>query len=100
MPKPVTYYATGNNIDTLVDCFGSCLEQLTIDDKKALRLILSQYTYASTPSDDYTLEDAMEDALAGLIIESQDIPLSVSILKGITHDDAESLLEAICAQIR
>ncbi|HEY9741868.1 MAG TPA: hypothetical protein V6C90_15375 [Coleofasciculaceae cyanobacterium] len=54
MTKPVTYYTTSNSIDTLVDRFGPCLEQLTIDDKKALRLILSQYTYLATPGDDYT----------------------------------------------
>ena len=43
----------------------------------------------------------MEDAFAiSLIVESQDIPEAISILSGITHDDCESLLEAICAQIR
>jgi hypothetical protein len=101
----VTYYGQTNRIDQLVEKYGGYLEKLDRETKLLLRITLSTYIFMQqeqTPTD-YLVSTALEDALCELVIPDsipQDLSDVCSQLKGLTQDEAETLLEALQHQIR
>lgn len=101
MSKPIQYYTSGEHLDKLCEKFGSQLDLLDREQKLELRIVLSYFVWGQDQmSDDYTINDAWTDSLEQLLIEDKQIQQCLEILQGITVRDAESLLEAISAQLR
>ncbi|RAM50974.1 MAG: hypothetical protein C6Y22_14060 [Hapalosiphonaceae cyanobacterium JJU2] len=102
MSKCVTYYIQTQQIDQLVEYFGTTLEKLTLVDKLALRAISSYWLFHLEVADlgEYTLTHAMEDTMQGYSEDCQvNLKKAVAILEGIGTGEAEGLIEALTAQL-
>lgn len=101
MTKPVTYFTSSNQIDKLVERFGSQLDLLDREQKLELRIVLTYFVFGQEQmGESYSLNDAWFDSLQTLMIEDVELMECLSILQGITISDAESLLSALLAQCR
>jgi hypothetical protein len=101
MTKPVTYFTSSNQIDKLVERFGSQLDLLDRDQKLELRIVLTYFVFGQEQmGESYSLNDAWFDSLQTLMIEDAELMECLSILQGITISDAESLQEALLAQCK
>ena len=101
MSQPITYYASGTQIDQLVNKFGSQLNLLNRSQKLELRIILTYLVWGfEQMGEEYTINDAWIDSLQHLMCESKEIEQCLEILQRISVNDAESLLEALQAQCR
>lgn len=99
--KPITYYAQSEQLDRLTERFGQELDKLDRPQKLQLRVILCFYTLGRNwMGDGYSINDAWMEALQPLVCEDEQIVECLEILGGITMRDAESLLEALSAQLR
>ncbi|MFN6564244.1 MAG: hypothetical protein RMY28_031245 [Nostoc sp. ChiSLP01] len=102
----VTYYGQTEKINELVDNYGAYLEKLDRGTKLLLRMTLAHFVFIQeqkSHSAEYTLTDALKEALF-VRFRSDFIPKDLSnvcsVLKGLTADEAETLLEALQHQIR
>ncbi|MBW4607145.1 MAG: hypothetical protein KME22_07950 [Hassallia sp. WJT32-NPBG1] len=101
MTKPVTYFTSSNQIDKLVERFGSQLDLLDREQKLELRIVLTYFVFGQEQmGESYSLNDAWFDSLQTLMIEDAELMECLSILQGITISDAESLQEALLAQCK
>ena len=99
MTKPITYYASTQQIDKLCEQFGHELELLDREQKLELRIILTCLIWGKEElGDDYSIGDAWEDSNQKLLIEDEEIIQCLEILEGISIADTESLLVALQAQ--
>ncbi|MHC5937100.1 hypothetical protein [Nostoc sp.] len=101
----VTYYGQTDLINQLVDKYGVYLEKLDRETKLLLRIVLTNYVFMQErhePSS-YTLIEASRDALFIRFI-GVDMPQVLvdicSQLKGLTQNEAETILSALQHQIR
>lgn len=95
-------YTQTLKIAEFVECFGVTLEYLSIEDKWALRAVLSYWAYKVRHSDiKLTLHDALNYVME---IGSTDCQVNsrkaIDILEGITNDEVEGLLECLNTQLR
>ncbi|MBW4632954.1 MAG: hypothetical protein KME30_13955 [Iphinoe sp. HA4291-MV1] len=103
MSKCVTYYMQTNQIDQLVEYFGTTLEKLTLADKLALRVTLTYWLFHCEVADlgEYTLNHALENMMQGYSEDYQiNLKEAIAILEGISKDEAEGLIESLTAQLR
>lgn len=109
MSKVTTYYVQNDQIDTLVERFGSQLEGIDIQDKLLLRVILSQYVYGIRYGDcSYTMPHAVLDCNAAdsegnpnyPMVNEENVTEFLTILDGASALTIDGLLEAINSQIR
>jgi hypothetical protein len=103
MTKPVTYFTQTDQIDRLVERFGSQLDSLDHTEKLALRATLTYYLFHIEVAElgKYTLEHAADETLRGYSQECQsNIREAIAILFGIAEDEVEGLIEALTAQLR
>ncbi|MBD2770964.1 hypothetical protein [Iningainema tapete] len=99
MSKPVGYYCSATQLDNLCERFGQELDLLDREQKLELRIVLTYFIWGQDQmGDSYTINDAWIDSLEQLSIEDNQINECLSILKGISVRDAESLLVALQAQ--
>ncbi|WDD35981.1 hypothetical protein PQG02_31745 (plasmid) [Nostoc sp. UHCC 0926] len=101
----VTYYGQTPTIDQLVENYGAYLKKLDRETKLLLRTVLTNYVFMRErhePSS-YTLIEASRDALFVTFIGMDTPQVLVDIcsqLKGLTPDEAETILSALQHQIR
>lgn len=96
------YYTSSDCLDQLTERFGGQLELLDRMQKLQLRTILTYFVLGrETMFDDYTIDSAVYDLnLWQLFLPDDQLQDALTILEGITVQDAESLLEALQAQCR
>jgi len=103
MSKPTTYFHQNEQIDTLVECFGSQLEVLTIAEKLALNTTISHWVMhqeiVGNSLGEFTLEHAFEEITCGWL-ERARVHQAVQILDGINERDALGVMEALVNQLR
>ncbi len=101
----VTYYGQTDLINRLVNNYGAYLEKLDRETKLLLRMALTNYLFMQErhePSG-YTLLEASMDALFITFLGMDTPQVLVDIcsqLKGLTQDEAETILSALQHQIR
>jgi hypothetical protein len=101
----VTYYGQTPRIDELAKKYGAYLEAVNRENKLLLRIALSSYILMQqeyTP-EEYPLSTALEDGLSELLIPDtipQELYDVCDLLKGLTVDEAESILDALQHQLR
>ncbi|NMF62494.1 hypothetical protein DP113_34020 (plasmid) [Brasilonema octagenarum UFV-E1] len=103
MSKCTTYYIQAQQIDQLVEYFGTTLEKLTPVDKLALRATLAYWLFHLEVADlsEYTLNHALEDTMQGYSEDCQvNLKKAIAILEGIGRGEAEGLIEALTDQLR
>lgn len=109
MSKPVTYFTQNDQIDTLVERFGSQLQGIDIQDKLLIRIILSQYVYRLRYGNcSYTMPQAVLDCAAAdsegnpnyPVVDEDSVTEFLTILDGATAPTIDALLEDINSQIR
>ena len=103
MNKCVTDSTHTNQIDQLIESFGTTLEKLTLADKLALRVTLTYWLFHREVADlgEYTLNHALEDMMQGNSEDCQiNLKKAIAILQGISKDEAEGLIESLTAQLR
>lgn len=98
--KPVTYYIQNEQIDRLVEHFGTELELLDRDQKLQLRITFTYFVWGRDQIDGYSLQDAYEESLGELVVRDLDIDKVFGILENMTIETAEGLLEALQNQCR
>lgn len=92
----VTYYGQTNRIDSLVEKYGSYLEQLDRETKLLLRMTLTHYVFMQQQCnpDNYTVLEALGDTLFVRFI-CEDMPKVLKEvctgLQGLTVDETESI---------
>ena len=101
----VTYYGQTPIIDQLVDKYGVYLEKLDRETKLLLRIVLTNYVFMQEKHEpsSYTLIEASRDALFVTFLGMDTPQVLVGIcsqLKGLTQDEAETILSALQHQIR
>lgn len=97
--KPITYYIQDEQIDALVECFGSYLEQLDRSQKLQLRVLLANFLMGQDQmGQSYSICDAWQDSSLHLLVEDEAVVEVADILDGLTISQAEGLLSALQEQ--
>lgn len=100
MTKPYACYT--DKLGELTKIFGSQLHRLSRQDKLQLRISLSTYVWQlEEQRGNYCLEDSWLDCGCNdLVQRSRKLDGVFWILRGITPDEAESLIQALSAQLK
>lgn len=101
--KPTTYYVQTPQIDKLTRNYGSRFEGMELEDKHALRVVLSHYVYVHEviDSEDCDLVESFALSVEQCDATTPDFhEVILPTLGGIGIDDANGLIEAITAQLR
>lgn len=101
----VTYYGQTDLINQFVDNYGAHLEKLDRETKLLLRTTLSQYVFMQRicSPEDYSLTEALTDGDFERFLWNGILEVLKNIcfqLKGLTADEAETILEALQHQLR
>lgn len=100
MKSTVTYYIQCDRINTLVEKLGAELDLLDRDQKLQLRITLTHFIWGRDHINEYSLQDAYEEALGEVCVGDSGMDLALDILRDITTEEAEALIEALQAQCR
>lgn len=97
--KPVTYYIQTNQINALVERFGSHLEQLDRSQTIQVRVLLTSFLMGQDQMGaDYTICDAWQDSSLHLLVEDEVVVEVADLLDGLTISQAEGLLSILQEQ--
>lgn len=97
--KPITFYIQDDTINTLVERFGSYLEQLDRSQKIQIRVLLTNFLLGQDQmGSEYTIGDAWQDSSLHLLTSDECVVEVADILVDLTIAQAEGLLAALQEQ--